>query len=164
MVIDGQEENLILAAWPPGVWRGVMLIEFSDAGTLPASAGLGAGRLERAQEPGQASPQMGSQGGARSDETQAPGQFVDYQGKVQRPAGRHELAQEILHLARPRLTVIAAGGTGLERLGVVEPLVPQSVELGAAYLKALGGGRRIQSSPIELAENVGDVACGQTPS
>ena len=163
MVVDGQQEHLILAAWPPGVGRGVMLVEFPDVGALPAPAGLGPGRRSREEEPGQTNAQMGRQGRARSDEAEPPGQFVGHEGEVQRPTGRHELAQEVLHLAGPSLAVVATGGSGPEPLGGFEPLVPKGVELGTADLQTLGRGGRVEGSTIELPENVGDVGRGQAP-
>lgn len=163
MVVDGQQEDLVLAAWPPGVGRGVVLVEFPDVGALPAAAGLGPGRSSREEELGQPGAQMGRQGSARSDKPKSADQLVGDEGKVQRPTGRYELAKEILHLARPGLTVIATGGPGLESLGGFQPLMPKGVELGTTDLQTLGCCCCVESSSIELPKDVGDVGRREAP-
>ena len=68
--------------------------------------------------------------------------------------------EEIVDVRRPRIPVIASGGSGLKAVAVLEPLMAQLIEPGGADQEPLGGGGGVERAVVEGGQDFPDEECG----
>ena len=158
VVVEREEQHWVMVGGPPGVGRAVVLPKFADRPGLPAAAGLGPAP-GRGHLVGEMLADIGGDGGARTVEVIAAGQFAGQEGEIERLAVGQELGQEIMCGFEPGSFMIAPRSGELEAGAILQPLVAQRIEAGRRDHQSLGGGEGIEGAVIEGAQDFLDEEC-----
>jgi|ERR1017187_3087032 hypothetical protein len=111
MIIDGQEQGLLVGAWPPLMDGGIVLPEFAQAGAFPSAAGFGA-RFRLADEVGEMRSDKSGDRLTMAFETETAGQFIGHQLKVGRFLQGDKIFKELAGLRGPIWPMAATGDLG----------------------------------------------------
>jgi len=160
MVIDGEQQGLFVVRRPPLVDRGIVLPEFTDAGALPAAAGLGQGRGCADQE-WEVAAGVGGHRFPVAVEGAAGGPFIGDELVMGGSLQREEGLQKLLHRVRPGGAMVVAGEAEGEGGGVLEPSGAEAEEVGATDAQELGGGVWIEVAAVESVERLVEEAEGE---
>jgi len=160
MIIDGEQEGLLVVGRPPLMDRGIVLPELANAGALPATAGLGAGR-GRTEQLREVALDVGGHRLTVPVEGEPGGQFVSDELVVGRSLQREEVLQELPHRLWPSGAMAAAGEVEGEGGGMLKPGGTEAEKVSATDAQELGGGVRVEVAAVESVERLVEEAESQ---
>jgi hypothetical protein len=152
MIVDREQKGLLVRRRPPLVDGGIVLPEFAEAGTFPATASFRT-PFREADEVGKMRTDKSGDGFAVAFEAEADFQFIGGQLKIGRFLQWHKILEKSTGCWRPIGTVVSTGESGTESRAAAQPPGSESIKVSAADLEVVGGVGPVNFAGNKLLEN-----------